>query len=80
MMSAAKRECEAQTSWMGPTRGWSDDAHAITQQRLRHELAWIGIVFKSEQRRATVCVETAGGRAANNILHDAGQHKTQDTS
>jgi len=35
------------------------------------ELAWIWTDFLSKQRRATDFVETAGGRAANDSLHDA---------
>jgi len=47
------------------------DACATPQRRLRHELAWIWTDFLSEQRQATDFVEPAGGRAANDSLHDA---------
>jgi len=47
--------------------GWLDYACATTQR----ELAWIWIIFLSEQRRMDDFVETAAGCAANNSLYNA---------
>jgi len=57
--------------WGPHQHGWSNDACAIMQLQPFHELAWIWIVFLSEQRQTNDFLETAGRRATNNSLFDA---------
>jgi len=69
-----------QTGWGLHQRRWSNDTCATPQRQLRHDLAWVWTDFLSEQRRATVLVETTGGaaRAGGKRQPARCSRKTQD--